>query len=842
MKKLLIPLITAICLICPVGIAAETDNCVVTLKDGAAISREIEKEYDLIPVTEAEHGIYTAPAENAGELEDLPEVDDVREPVYYTLSASFNDPFLVQGSQWAVDALNMPYAWNLLKTKDHATPTIVVIDTGYAFDHPDAGSVKGGRDYVGGGKTSFDYETHGTECAGVIGAAADNGIGIAGVYDGCRIIVLSIFEQNANGENIAEDTNITAAIYDAVDVYHADVISMSFGGGYSAIVEEAVNYAYENGAILVAAAGNAGAKNSPLEYPAAFDRVIGVANMNASLRIEPTSTRNESVFISAPGANIVTLVNPNSDKTPGKLYGGANGTSLATPFVSALAAIARSYEPGLDADAFQNDLRQTATDLETPGYDIRSGYGLVNYEALLEKVMSDTTSFAIGSEEELSQFRDAVNGGLDAANGYLTTDIDVPADFAPITEEYNGTFDGGGHTLRGLKKPLFGIVGETGVVKKVSAQGEISGGGLIAEINRGKIMDCVTEGAVTGPEAGGVCAVNSGGRILGCLNRAEVRGDLVGGIAAKTENGGKIGQCGNVAAVTSPQNGAAGICAKSARGTDIVNCYNTGAISGTRPSGGIVAEGDGSALHCFYAKESVSGGNSDRNIIAKDGDFMKTRAFLLMLNEDRQYFNYDEADVNGGYPLPGSEAEIKFFRDVYGGDWFANAVYSLGADEIVSGRGNHFYHPNATITRAEFIKILAGVAGANLYDYDGASKFKDVSADQWYTEPINWAAENNLAFGKTADQFCPHDNVTREEICCFLMRYIRGFAPGAAEGSGGKEFTDSGDISHWAREDVIALTKRGVINGFPDRTFRPKKTATRAEAAMMIEQMRKSFD
>ena len=255
---------------------------VVTAEDGAALDAETLAAYDLRPVTEVDHGLYIA-ALDEDETTALAAEDgvaEVAEVCRYKLADSPNDPLYVVGRQWGHDAVKAAAARDIWAGKGHVRPTVVVIDTGYTFSHPDAGKVRGGKNYINGNNVVKDPYTHGTQCAGVIGAGRNNEVGIAGLFPDADIVVLSIFEADAEGEIVAVDGLIAAAVYDAVDVYHADVISMSFGGERSDIVAAACKYAADRGVVQVAAVGNFGVMGSPLEYPAAFADVVGVANMN----------------------------------------------------------------------------------------------------------------------------------------------------------------------------------------------------------------------------------------------------------------------------------------------------------------------------------------------------------------------------------------------------------------------------------------------------------------------------------------------------------------------------------------------------------------------------------
>ena len=853
MKKLLLSVVTAALFLLPSGILADTGNYIVSIKDGANISAAFEKKYNLTPLTTENHGLYITDEENAEEIEEDPKVEAITETNYYYLSQSPNDPFYTGGLQWGIDAVKAGYGWSLPKGK---TSTVVVIDTGFDFSHEDKGNILPGKDIVAGidpktgqyRDTDHDYFTHGTACAGVIGAATDNGIGMAGLTDQCRVIVISVFKANEKGEALAEDADIIAAIYSAIDDYNADVISMSFGGTENnRFMQEAVSYAEDHNTILVAAAGNGGANGSAFEFPAAYDEVIGVANMNESYQISADSTKNESVYITAPGTNICTLAN---ESYCGHSYLYFNGTSLATPFVAALAALAKAQDPSITPEEFKYYLRATSSDLLESGYDIASGYGLVDFEALLKAVTDDTETlsgtgtaqdpYLINNESDLRLFCLSVSGGKTDAAALLNADIAVSPYFTGISVEYNGVFDGNGHKISGLDENLFDTIGSKGTVQNLTLRGEIDNdiyGGLLATENHGTLINCHTEGTIQSETAGGLCGFHTG-TILGCSNRATLRGINTAGIAAVV-NGGTIRQSYNLGTIRSDNNTAAGICCYLQDNAAIDRCYNAGKITGTNSTGGIVRfVYNSSVFNCFYAANTVTNGISDNTICAKSADYMKTNGFIAMLNRGTDAFTADSGNQNGGWPLWGSSGLTEYFTDVEVSRWYADPIYDLAADDILHGRGDHIYDPEATVTRAEFVTIMAETAGADLSAQKFAVPFKDVKQDDWYAAAVSWAYEQDLAEGKAADSFCPNDRVSREEISCFLMRFIRQYSSAELPAAKEMKFSDADRISDWAKEDTALLTTLGVLNGYPDGTFRPQNNATRAEAAQMTRMMR----
>lgn len=254
-----------------------------------------------------------------------------------------------------------------------------IVDSGIFRGHEDFEGVRilDGANYcVPKGNAARDDVSdsvgHGTFVSGLI-AAARNGKGIAGLAPDVELVPLKCFESK-NGAI----SNIAAAIYDAVDAWHCQVLNLSLGvtQDYAAL-REAVKYAADKGVLMVAAAGNLTSgehrdSGDPLNYPAAYPQVIGVGAVASDLSVAWFSYRNESVEVCAPGQNM------RAPSTAGvSRYSSGYGTSYAAPLVTAAAALALSIHPELTIDEFRNFLQQTARDLGPDGRDTAYGDGLL---------------------------------------------------------------------------------------------------------------------------------------------------------------------------------------------------------------------------------------------------------------------------------------------------------------------------------------------------------------------------------------------------------------------------------------------------------------------------------
>ncbi len=180
-----------------------------------------------------------------------------------------------------------------------------------------------------------------------------------------------------------------------------------------------------------------------------------------------------------------------------------------------------------------------------------------------------------------------------------------------------------------------------------------------------------------------------------------------------------------------------------------------------------------------------------------------------------------------------SKAPVAGFADVPATHWAASYILELASKGIVNGKTATTFAPDDTITRAEFVKILAGVAGA---DVEGAtaSVFSDVAADAWYAPYVAWADQAGVAKGADG-KFNPDASITRQDMAVMLARFVKDVQgatlPSVVEAA---SFADSGEIAGYATDAVATMQKAGVINGKSNNQFAPSDHATRAEAAKML--------
>ena len=284
-----------------------------------------------------------------------------------TVQATANDTY--RSSQWGLTRLDGEHLW----TQQAGRGTVVaVVDSGVDAAHPDLnGDVLPGTDYVASGGNGFDDENgHGTHVAGIIAATANNGLGVAGLAQGVKILAVRALDGHGSGW----DSDIASGIIYATD-HGASVINLSVGGARSDVTASAVSYALSHHVVVVAAAGNARQSGNAVSYPGAYPGVLGVAASDSSDAIADFSNTGSYVDVAAPGVGILSTY-------PGG-YASMSGTSMATPFTAASAALLEAADPALTPDQVDSVLESTAHDLGTPGRDDESGFGLIDPSAAL---------------------------------------------------------------------------------------------------------------------------------------------------------------------------------------------------------------------------------------------------------------------------------------------------------------------------------------------------------------------------------------------------------------------------------------------------------------------------
>ena len=242
---------------------------------------------------------------------------------------------------------------------------VAVLDSGVATDNPDINPKVVARANFTLSRNNEDNYGHGTHVAGIVAATADNGIGVAGVCRGCTILAGKVLSDTGMGSSSGLANGINWEVNSG-----AKVINMSLVVGASTTLQTAVNNAWNAGVVLVAAAGNG--DNTTMMYPAAYHNVIAVGATNNEDLKASFSTYGPWVDVAAPGVSVYSTF-PNHKFVLAREYNRSmgydigSGTSMASPIVAAVAALAWSKTPTATASAIRTKVESSADKIAGTG-------------------------------------------------------------------------------------------------------------------------------------------------------------------------------------------------------------------------------------------------------------------------------------------------------------------------------------------------------------------------------------------------------------------------------------------------------------------------------------------
>jgi uncharacterized repeat protein (TIGR01451 family) len=307
-----------------------------------------------------------------------------------------DDPYW--SSQWGAAKIGAPAAWNV--TTGSPNVVVAVLDSGIDVDHPDLASqlwvnpgevADNGLDDDGNGKVDDvngwrfnhvggmpdesnnvgDEYGHGTHVSGIVGAAGNNGLGVAGMTWGSSLMTIRVLDAGGDGWY----SDVAAGVVYAVD-NGARVINLSLGGtDDDVLLRDAIAYAHAQGVLVAAAAGNfPDCAYGSLLYPAPYDPAIAVAASTSGDQQASFSCHGPEVDLTAPGEAIY------STGMSGGYY-SSSGTSMATPYVSGLAALIWSWQPTMTITQVTQLMIDAAVDIESAGWDQYTGWGRIDAES-----------------------------------------------------------------------------------------------------------------------------------------------------------------------------------------------------------------------------------------------------------------------------------------------------------------------------------------------------------------------------------------------------------------------------------------------------------------------------
>jgi subtilisin family serine protease len=271
-----------------------------------------------------------------------------------------------------------PAAWNI--STGSSSVIIAIVGTGLDLTHPDlAAKIIPGRNFLDETQPPTDDDGRSTWSAGIAAAVTNNGVGMAGVSWGSRLLPAKV--TGARGGTWAAVVN---GITWATD-QGARVIDLDFRGTYSVVGQDAVNYAYSRGAVLIAPAYGSGT----YIYPAAFDHVLAVSATDMNDAHPDWTGQGSYVDVSAPGDYVWSTFWQGAGLG---YYAPWSNTSGASAHVAGLASLVLSLHPEYTVDKVVQAIEQGADDLGAPGWDPLYGYGRIDAYRTLSGALAPTAT------------------------------------------------------------------------------------------------------------------------------------------------------------------------------------------------------------------------------------------------------------------------------------------------------------------------------------------------------------------------------------------------------------------------------------------------------------------
>lgn len=333
----------------------------------------------------------------------------------------------IQGTPGVVDAdLDAPEAWAIAADVPRSPGSAIVVgvvDSGVNHHVDLEGLVLPGWNVITKTDETDDVCSHGTHVAGIIAAHRHNGLGIAGVAD--SVLILPVVTFPSTGPCLGSWEWIGSGLTWAVD-HEARIVNMSIHGyDQSTFMDDAVAYAAGADVLVVAIAGN---NNAVVAYPGAYEGAMAIAATDNKDKKASFSNPGPEVDCAAAGKSVYSCVGLDQ-------YAHYNGTSMAAPHVAGVAALLRSAAPWVTAASIWSLIVETTDDVETPGFDVLTGWGRINASSAMFELQARLASGDLDA-----------NGAIDGADvGMLLAEWGTcPTNGACVADlDDDGVVDGG---------------------------------------------------------------------------------------------------------------------------------------------------------------------------------------------------------------------------------------------------------------------------------------------------------------------------------------------------------------------------------------------------------------
>lgn len=196
--------------------------------------------------------------------------------------------------------------------------------------------------------------------------------------------------------------------------------------------------------------------------------------------------------------------------------------------------------------------------------------------------------------------------------------------------------------------------------------------------------------------------------------------------------------------------------------------------------------------------------------------------------------------IQGVYQEKAQAKPELLFEDVTQKDWFYLPVKFVCEKQLFSGVDETHFAPNGAMNRAMLMTVIYRLAGSPEGELAAANvQFTDVAPDAWYAPYVKWGAAKGITAGISADAFGPELNVTREQVVVLLRSFLENYLKKnvSAQGVDLSSYQDINDVSEWAKPALAWAVSKGLVGSTSTQalTLSPKKNATRAETATMLQ-------
>ncbi|MFF2481304.1 S8 family serine peptidase [Paenibacillus sp. NPDC058071] len=757
-----------------------------------------------------------------------------------------NDPEL--GKQNHLRQIGAIEAWKT--AHDQTDLTIAVIDTGIDLDHPDLkDNLVPGTNLVQHGKQPDDDNGHGTSVAGVLAAVGNNGKGVSGVLWKAKLMPIKALDYRGDGT----EQDLGEAILYAVRK-EAKIIVLSVGlYRYSPYMRDIVEYAESKGVLLVAAAGNDGlslGEKTAVKYPAAYSTVLAVGGVRPDNKPDPRSNSGPEIDLAAPWNVFTTAI--------GGRYKKEEGTSMAAPQVAAAAALIWARYPNMKPYQVRELLRQTTNDTGTPGFDNRTGYGLLRVDRALKTALSpdrfepnDKASqaaflpldkqvpavFGKNGDKDWYAVKAPYDGKLTVAYealvpsgrtappikvSYYKNNKLVQADETKLGSKTFEFSVGAGRQLLLIEPLNLDFKTDTPYLIEVSFRmaadvHEPNDKSIQAFLLQPKSQSVYGTFHQTADQDWYAIQFTSGGTLRARLSTNTVRIDPALAIQRAGQqlivyddlHEGETEQS-PLLTVTPGRYYFRVHNAISSEASPVTGTY-TLKLEYTPKYDDPNEPNDK-----YYEALSVSPGTEYIGLIGKSGD---VDWFQLRLS--RQSF----VDMK----LTGVPAGVRMRMEVY--DKKQKQLFVQSSDDKGSAAlTSKLFQPGVY-----YVKLTSNRPFDQQYyrfrvdTNELVAGFRDIG-DHWARDAVVQLSSSGIASGTGKYAFEPDRSITRAEAVAMA---VKAYEPSSVSTASGSPFTDM-DAKHWAYPAVRKANANGWVKGFPDQQFQPDRPVTRAEMAVMI--------